>query len=148
MRITPRQITFILLDSFQCIRVYITIYLLICLIMFHAVRKRASYVFILGSLVKKGDDLIFFPSSVYLLSSPSRTNSTTAVATSEDSASSAASAARPKPAFLSVGQRDKDIFLPIIRGHILPEKRVMSEIWKTHDCLNTRATVISQLTTA
>ena len=62
--------------------------------MFHAARKHVSH----GSLVnKRRDDS---PSRVYLRSSPSRTSSTTAVATSKDSASSAASAARPKPVFL------------------------------------------------
>jgi len=34
-----------------------------------------------------------------------------------------------------VAQRDKDTLLPIIRAHILPGTRVMSDMWKAYDCL-------------
>ena len=48
--ITPRQIIFVSLDSFRCTKIYITIYLIIWFMQFHAARKHASHVFILGSL--------------------------------------------------------------------------------------------------
>ena len=34
-----------------------------------------------------------------------------------------------------VERRDKDTLLPIIRAHILPGTRVMSDMWKVYDCL-------------
>ena len=34
-----------------------------------------------------------------------------------------------------VGQRDKDTLLPIIRAHILPGTCVMSNMWRTYNCL-------------
>ena len=34
-----------------------------------------------------------------------------------------------------VERRDKDTLLPIIRTHILPGTRVMSDMWKAYDCL-------------
>ena len=34
-----------------------------------------------------------------------------------------------------VERRDRDTLLPIIRAHILPGTRVMSDLWKAYDCL-------------
>ena len=34
-----------------------------------------------------------------------------------------------------VERRDKDTLLLIIRAHILPGTRVMSDMWKAYDCL-------------
>jgi len=43
---------------------------------------------------------------------------------------------KTKACFLvPVAQRDKDTLLPIIRAHILPGTRVMSDMWKAYDCL-------------
>ena len=49
---------------------------------------------------------------------------------------SAASDAKPKrPAFSGiVGQSDRDTLLLIIRTHISPGTRVMSDMWKPYDC--------------
>ena len=35
-----------------------------------------------------------------------------------------------------VERRDKDTLLPIIRSHILPGTRVMSDLWRAYNCLN------------
>ena len=37
-----------------------------------------------------------------------------------------------------VERRDRDTLLPIIRAHILPGTRVMSDLWKAYDCLTKR----------
>jgi len=59
-----------------------------------------------------------------------RCTCTLTVAASKESGFSAASAAKPKPAFFVVGQRDKDTLLAIIHAHILPGKNVMSDLWR------------------
>ena len=42
----------------------------------------------------------------------------------------------PNQSLLSpVGQSDKHTLLPIICAHILPQTRVMSDMWKAYDCL-------------
>ena len=40
-----------------------------------------------------------------------------------------------------VERRDKDTLLPIIRAHILPGTRVMSDMWKAYDCLQDEGSV-------
>ena len=78
--------------------------------MFHAARKHASHVFILGVLVnKRGNYLILSPCRVYFFSSPSfAKQSKAAVATSKDSGV----CRETKACFLfPVGQGDKDILL-------------------------------------
>ena len=76
LRITPRQIIFILLDSFKCKKNYITIYVFICLMHVSRCTKTCIICLYLGSQVAR-DDLIISPNRVYQLSSPSFANRST-----------------------------------------------------------------------
>ena len=76
LRITSGQFVFILLDSFKCIKIFITIYAFICLMHVSRYTKTCiACLFILGSQVnKRGNDLILSLCMVYLLSRPTLEN--------------------------------------------------------------------------
>ena len=60
LRIVPRQIIFILLDSVKCIKFSVQFTYSFVWCMFHSARKHALNVFIVSSLVNKGGWLNYF----------------------------------------------------------------------------------------